>query len=126
MIQHIKTSGGALGRARCTTPQFGPLGGPVSRPKRANFEATVRGRKCGSRKDPLQSWIALMIDTSAMQEMELVARSHHVGSPRFYPLSGCARQTQTGPSAEKVGTGYIFSRTWSWVKPTVSGNETPF
>ena len=51
MVQHIKTSGGALGRARCTTPQFGPLGGPVSRPERANFEATVRGRKCGSRKD---------------------------------------------------------------------------
>ena len=27
------------------------IGGPVSRPERANFEATVRGRKCGSRKD---------------------------------------------------------------------------
>ena len=59
-----------------------------------------------------------MIDTSAMQEMEMVARSHHIVAPRFYPLLGCARQTQTGPSAVKVGTGYI-SRTWSWVKPTI-------
>ena len=33
------------------TERFGPLGGPVSRPERANFEATVRGRKCGCRKD---------------------------------------------------------------------------
>jgi len=41
----------AVGRARGTIPQFGPLGGPASRPERANFEATVRGRKCGSRKD---------------------------------------------------------------------------
>merc|ERR1711951_341788 len=48
----------------------------------------------------------------------MVARSHHIGAPRFYPLLGCARQTQTGPSAVKVGTDYI-SRTWSWVKPTI-------
>ena len=26
-----------------------------------------------------------MIDTSVMQELELVARPHHIGSPRFYP-----------------------------------------
>ena len=83
---------GAVGRARCTTPQFGPLGGPASRPERANFEATVRGRKVRLQKRPLQSWIALMTHTSAMQEMELVARSHHVGSSRFYPLVGCARR----------------------------------
>ena len=30
----------------------------------------------------------------------------------------CARQTQTGPSAVKVGTCYI-SGTRSWVKPTI-------
>ena len=42
---------GAAGRARCTIPQFGPLGGPASRPERANFEDRVRSRKCGSRKD---------------------------------------------------------------------------
>ena len=41
---------GAVGRARCTIPQFGPLGGPTSRPERANFEDTVRSRKCDSRK----------------------------------------------------------------------------
>ena len=49
----VRASGGpdadlvaaVAGRARCITPQFGPLGGPVSRPERANFEATVRGRK---------------------------------------------------------------------------------
>ena len=51
ILEQVGTARGALGRARCTTPQFGPLGGPVSRPERANFEATVRGRKCGSRKD---------------------------------------------------------------------------
>ena len=52
ILEQVGTARGALGRARCITPQFGPLGGPVSRPERANFEATVRGRKCGSRKDP--------------------------------------------------------------------------
>ena len=57
-----------------------------------------------------------MIDTSAIQEMELVARSHHIGSPRFYPLTGYLRQTE--PSAVKVGVCYI-SRTRSWVKPTI-------
>ena len=36
-----------------------------------------------------------MIDTSAMQEMELVGRSHHVGSPRFHPLVGCTLLTCT-------------------------------
>ena len=51
ILEQVVTARGALGRIRCTTPQFGPLGGPVSRPERANFEATVRGRKCGSRKD---------------------------------------------------------------------------
>ena len=35
----------AIGRARCTIPQFGPLGGPASRPERANFEDRVRSRK---------------------------------------------------------------------------------
>ena len=50
ILEQVGTARGALGRARCTTPQFGPLGGPVGRPERANFEATVRGRKCGSKK----------------------------------------------------------------------------
>ena len=59
-----------------------------------------------------------MIDTSAVQEMEMVASSHHVGGPRFWPLLGCARHAQTGPSAVKVGVCYI-SRTRSWVKPTI-------
>ena len=40
---------------------------------------------------------ALMIDTPAMQEMELVVRPHRMGAPRFYPLTGCARHA--GPSA---------------------------
>ena len=35
----------AVGRVRCTTPKFGPLGGPASRPERANFEDRVRSRK---------------------------------------------------------------------------------
>ena len=51
ILEQVGTARGALGRAWCTTPQFGPLGGPVSRPERANFEATVRGRKCDFRKD---------------------------------------------------------------------------
>ncbi len=55
MVQHIKTSGGALGRARCTTPQFGPLGGPVSRPERANFEATV----CAPRQVGVQGAVGI-------------------------------------------------------------------
>ena len=61
---------------------------------------------------------AVMIGTPAMQQMEMVARSHHVGGPRFWPLLGCARHAQTGPSAVKVCVCYI-SRTRSWVKPTI-------
>ena len=54
-----------------------------------------------------------MIGTSAMQEMEMVAWFHHIGSPCFYPLSHGVRQT--GPLPVKVSMYYI-SRTWSWVK----------
>ena len=57
-----------------------------------------------------------MIDTSAIQEMELVARSHHIGSPRFYPLAACRHQT--GRSAIYLSMYYI-SRMWSWVKATI-------
>ena len=41
-------------------------------------------------KIPLKSLINLMIDTSAMQEMEMVAWFHHIGSSCFYPPTGCA------------------------------------
>ena len=59
-----------------------------------------------------------MIHTSAIQEMGLVARSHHIGSPRFYPLAGCTNQTDGGASATYVSMYYI-SRTWSWAKATI-------
>ena len=42
-----------------------------------------------------------MVDTSAMQEMEMVARSHHISLPHFYPLTGCARRGR--------GTGLLSS-----------------
>ena len=44
-----------------------------------------------------------MIDTSAMQQMEMVARSHHIGSPHFYHLTGCSRRRgRTGLSGSAL------------------------
>ena len=56
-----------------------------------------------------------MIDTSAMQEMGLVARSHHT---RLTSLLPSHEVRQTGSSAIYVSMYYI-SRTWSWAKATI-------
>ena len=74
-----------------------------------------RARAAKALTSPLER---LRREVDAMQELEMVASSHHIGAPRFWPLLGCARQTQTGPSAVKVCVCYI-SRTRSWVKPTI-------
>ena len=61
-----------------------------------------------------------MMDTSAMQEMELVVRSHHI-DVSLLPSRGVR---QTGPSAIYVSMYYI-SRTWSWVKATIWAPSPP-
>ena len=40
----------------------------------------------------LTSESLLIIDASDMQQMKMVAMSHYISSPHFYPLTGCARR----------------------------------
>ena len=58
-----------------------------------------------------------MVDTSAVQEMELVVVCE-VSPHRLTSLLPSRRVRQTGPSAIYVSMYYI-SRTWSWVKATI-------
>ena len=114
ILEQVGTARGALGRARCTTPQFGPLGGPASRPKRANFKATVRGRKCGSRKDHYSPGQPHDRHISHAKDGAGSEASPH-GRTSLLASHGVR---QTGPSAIYVSMHYI-SRTRSWVKPTI-------
>ena len=57
-----------------------------------------------------------MIDASAMQELELVVRSHHIGSPRLYP-------------SQRVKSRYFYTRNNYFVfhagMQTLYGSDSP-
>ena len=110
----MKTSGESVGRAQRITPRFGPLGGPASRPRRANFGASVLHPKCDS-KD-----ITLVLDSP--HDRHISHARDGAGSKasphRLTSLLASHGVRQTGPSAICVSMYYI-SRTRSWVKPTI-------
>ena len=115
IMEHVGTARGAVGRARCTTSQFGPLGAaPSAGPRGPTLTQHYTAGSAAPEKNttvldsPYDRHVSHARDgagseTSPHGRTSLLA-SHGV--------------RQTGPSAIYVSMYYI-SRTRSWVKPTI-------